>query len=47
MLNWVPVLITGRMLSKKEDEMEARRPTKVANVRAVTEQQGLRLTGVI
>lgn len=47
MLNWVPVLVTGRVLSKKEDEMEASRPAKVANVRAVTEQRGLSLTGVI
>lgn len=47
MLNWVHVLITGRVLSKKEDEMEASRPTKVENVRAVTEQRGLSLTGVI
>lgn len=47
MLNRVLVLITGRMLSKGEDEMEARRPAKVVNVRAVTGQRGLSPTGVI
>lgn len=46
-LNWVHVLIAGRMLSKKEDGMEASRPTKVANVKAVTDQRGLSLSGVI
>lgn len=47
MLNRVHVLITGRVLSKGEDEMEARRPTKVANVGVVARQRGLSPTGVI